>query len=182
MIGVVTLGVPLVVGLFLASILGWFSFNAGRRRRSIWFVALVVLGSISICALLFSAGGPPWTVDETMRSSKYFEFFLLMVGCLMDVFSAILVVVPIIIPLAIRFGVDPIHLGIIFLTNLEIGYSTPPVGMNLFIASLRFDKPVMKLYWASLPWIALMLICLALITYLPVISLWLPALLQSVGK
>ena len=80
MIGVVTLGVPLVVGLFLASILGWFSFNAGRRRRSIWFVALVVLGSISICALLFSAGGPPWTVDETMRSSKYFEFFLLMVG------------------------------------------------------------------------------------------------------
>ncbi len=120
--------------------------------------------------------------DNKLMFLLLLNIFLLIVGCLLDIFSALLLVVPLIIPLAVQYGVSPVHLGVIFLTNLEIGYSTPPVGMNLFIASLRFDKPVMKLYWASLPWIALMLICLALITYLPVISLWLPALLQSVGK
>ena len=70
------------------------------------------------------------------------NLFLIVVGMMMDIFSAIIVVVPLIIPIAAAYGVDPVHLGIIFLTNLEIGYLTPPVGLNLFISSLRFDKPV----------------------------------------
>ena len=81
------------------------------------------------------------------------NLFLLIVGALMDIFSAILVVVPLITPIALSFGVDPVHLGIIFLANLGIGYSTPPVGMNLFIASFRFEKPILKLYVATIPFL-----------------------------
>jgi len=102
--------------------------------------------------------------------------FLLVVGCLMDIFSAIIVVVPLISPIAAAFGIDPIHLGIIFLTNLEIGYLTPPVGLNLFISSLKFDKSIVKLYVSVLPFIALLLLALMLITYIPELSLWLPRL------
>jgi C4-dicarboxylate transporter, DctM subunit len=101
------------------------------------------------------------------------NIFLIIVGCLMDIFSAILVVVPLIVPIAMGFGVDPVHLGIIFLVNLEIGYSTPPVGLNLFIASFRFDKPVMSLYRASLPFLGILLLALLFITYVPQLSLFL---------
>jgi tripartite ATP-independent transporter DctM subunit len=102
--------------------------------------------------------------------------FLLVVGCLMDIFSAIIVVVPLISPIAAAFGIDPIHLGIIFLTNLEIGYLTPPVGLNLFISSLKFEKSIVRLYVSVLPFIALLLLSLLLITYVPDLSLWLPSL------
>ncbi|MFH1754420.1 MAG: TRAP transporter large permease subunit, partial [Candidatus Latescibacterota bacterium] len=95
------------------------------------------------------------------------------VGCLMDIFSALIVVVPLIVPVALGFGVDPVHLGIIFLTNLEIGYLTPPVGLNLFISSYRFNESVVSLYVASLPFLFLLLLALVAITYLPVISLFL---------
>ena len=101
------------------------------------------------------------------------SLILLVVGALMDIFSAILVVVPLIIPIATNFGVDPVHLGIIFLANLGIGYSTPPVGMNLFIASFRFEKPILKLYIATIPFLIILLIALILITYIPELSLWL---------
>ena len=101
------------------------------------------------------------------------NLFLLVVGALMDIFSAILVIVPLITPIALSFGVDPVHLGVIFLANLGIGYSTPPVGMNLFIASFRFEKPVLKLYVATIPFLIILLIALALITYIPELSLWL---------
>ncbi len=116
-------------------------------------------------------------------TSKYsfllaLNLFLLLVGAVMDIFSAILVIVPVIIPIATSFGVDPVHLGIIFLANLGIGYSTPPVGMNLFIASFRFDEPVLKLYKASLPFLAILLVALAIITYIPWLSLWLVSLFQ----
>ena len=104
--------------------------------------------------------------------------FLILVGCMMDIFSAILVVVPLIIPLADRFGVDPVHLGIIFLANLAIGYNTPPVGLNLFIASSRFDQPVARLYKATLPFLLLLLFTLLLITYWPGLSLFLPRLMS----
>jgi len=97
--------------------------------------------------------------------------FLLIVGCLMDIFSALIVVVPLIVPVATGFGVDPVHLGIIFLTNLEIGYLTPPVGLNLFISSSRFNEPVIALYTASVPFLLLLLAALFVITYLPAISL-----------
>jgi C4-dicarboxylate transporter DctM subunit len=106
------------------------------------------------------------------------NLFLLVVGCMMDIFSAILVVVPLIIPMAERFQVDPIHLGIIFLANLGIGYNTPPVGLNLFIASSRFDRPIMTLYKATLPFLFLLLLTLLLITYWPPLSLFLPSFLK----
>lgn len=105
--------------------------------------------------------------------------FLLVVGCMMDIFSAILVVVPLIVPLATRFGIDPVHLGIIFLANLGIGYNTPPVGLNLFIASSRFDRPIVQLYRATLPFLVLLLLTLLFITYWPALSLFLPNLLGA---
>ncbi|MCB0304527.1 MAG: TRAP transporter large permease [Calditrichaeota bacterium] len=107
------------------------------------------------------------------------NIFLLIVGALMDIFSAILVIVPLIIPIAENFGVDPVHLGIIFLANLGIGYTTPPVGMNLFIASFRFEKPIVKLYAASVPFLIILLISLIFITYIPELSLWLVDLLVA---
>ena len=92
---------------------------------------------------------------------------------MMDIFSAIIMFVPIMVPIDLTYGVDPIHLGIIFLVNLEIGYSTPPIGINLFIASLKFQKPVTLLYRASGPYLLLLLGLLILITYIPSISLYL---------
>jgi tripartite ATP-independent transporter DctM subunit len=100
------------------------------------------------------------------------NIFLLLVGCMIDIFSALVLVVPMILPLAQAYGIDPIHLGIIFLTNLGIGYSTPPVGMNLFIASYRFGQPILRLYLASLPFLGILLLGLIMITYLPAISLF----------
>lgn len=105
------------------------------------------------------------------------NIFLLIVGCLMDIFSAIIIVVPLLLPIAEEFGIDKAHLGIIVLTNLEIGYLTPPVGMNLFISSLKFDKSVVVLYRAALLFIGLLLIALVLVTYIPELSLWLPRVL-----
>lgn len=99
------------------------------------------------------------------------NFFLLVVGCLMDIFSALIVVVPLITPIASAYGIHPIHLGIIFLANLQIGALTPPVGMSLFISSLRFEKPMPKIIAASLPFIAVLLLILAVITYVPWLSL-----------
>jgi TRAP-type C4-dicarboxylate transport system permease large subunit len=99
------------------------------------------------------------------------NFFLLAVGCIMGTFSALTVIVPIVTPIAAAYGIHPIHLGIIILTNLEIGASIPPLGINLFISSIRFERPVLKLYWASLPFIAVLLIALIIITYLPGLSL-----------
>jgi len=101
------------------------------------------------------------------------NLFLLVVGMMMDIFSATMVVVPLITPVAVSYGIDPIHLGIIFLLNLEIGYLTPPVGMNLFISSFRFEKPVIRIYKAVLPFIGIMIITLLLVTYIPDLSLFL---------
>jgi len=106
------------------------------------------------------------------------NLFLILVGCMMDIFSAILIVVPLIMPLASKFGIDPVHLGVIFLANLGIGYNTPPVGLNLFIASSRFDKPIVQLYRATLPFLLLLLFTLLLITYWPALSLFLPGMLR----
>ncbi len=106
------------------------------------------------------------------------NIFLLAVGCMMDIFSAIIVVVPLVVPIAKSYGVDMVHLGIIFLTNLEIGYSTPPVGINLFISSSRFSEPVVTLYRAVLPFLGLRLIGLVFITYLPILSLFIPQLFE----
>jgi C4-dicarboxylate transporter DctM subunit len=121
----------------------------------------------------------PMKILEAMRSfitNKYLflfvlNIFLLIVGCLMDIFSAIIVVVPLILPISEQFGVNPLHLAIVFLTNLEIGYITPPVGINLFISSFRFNRPVIELYRVSIPYLILMLIALIIITYIPILTL-----------
>ncbi|MEE9258910.1 MAG: TRAP transporter large permease subunit [Nitrospinaceae bacterium] len=110
-------------------------------------------------------------IDSKLMFLIVLNIFLLGVGCLMDIFSAIIVVVPLIVPIAKSFDVNMVHLGIIFLTNLEIGYSTPPVGINLFIASSRFKEPVVKLYRATLPFLGLRLVGLLIITYFPALSL-----------
>jgi C4-dicarboxylate transporter DctM subunit len=122
----------------------------------------------------------PMKILEAMRTlitNKYLflfvlNIFLLIVGCLMDIFSAIIVVVPLILPIAEQFGVNPLHLAIVFLTNLEIGYITPPVGINLFISSFRFNKPVIELYKISIPYLFLMLMALIVITYIPWLTLF----------
>jgi tripartite ATP-independent transporter DctM subunit len=111
-------------------------------------------------------------------SSKYtflllLNIFLLMVGALLDIFSALVLVVPLIVPIAQGYGVDPTHLGIIFLTNLQIGYCTPPVGLDLFLASYRFERPITELYTATLPFLAILLVTLGIITYFPLLSLFL---------
>ena len=99
------------------------------------------------------------------------NLFLLAVGCIMGTFTALTVIVPLITPIAQAYGIHPLHLGIVFLTNLEIGASIPPLGINLFISSIRFEKPVLKLYLASLPFIAILLVGLIIITYFPGLSL-----------
>ena len=96
---------------------------------------------------------------------------LLALGAMLDIFSALVVIVPLILPVAVGYGVHPVHLGIIFLANMQIGYFTPPVGMNLFIASYRFGKPIQELYLASWPFMLVLLIALILITYVPWFSL-----------
>ena len=99
------------------------------------------------------------------------NLLLLVVGCLMDIFSAIVVVVPLIVPMGLAFGIDPVHLGIIFIANLELGYLTPPVGLNLFLASYRFERPLLQVYRAALPMLLILGIGVLLITYVPSLTL-----------
>jgi tripartite ATP-independent transporter DctM subunit len=115
---------------------------------------------------------------QTHVTSKFaflviLNIFLLAVGCVLNIFSALVIVVPLIVPIAKSYGVNLLHLGIIFLTNLQIGYSMPPIGMDLLIASLRFEKSVIYLYIASLPFIAILLLALVFITFFPSLSLML---------
>jgi C4-dicarboxylate transporter, DctM subunit len=100
------------------------------------------------------------------------NLFLLVVGCLMDIYSAIMVVVPLIIPIGAAFGINPMHLGILFLANLELGYLTPPVGMNLFLASFRFDKPLTAVYRMALPFLGVLALGVLLIAYVPPLTTW----------
>jgi C4-dicarboxylate transporter DctM subunit len=157
-----------------------------RRVPSIIAESMTLVGGILLilsCAIamtnfLIDAEIPLRILDwmKSYISSKYtflllLNLFLLVVGCLMDIFSALIVVVPLIVPVAMGFEINPVHLGIIFLTNLEIGYLTPPVGLNLFISSYRFNESILSLYVASLPYLLLLLLCLGIITYWPALSL-----------
>ena len=107
------------------------------------------------------------------------NLFLIGVGCLMDIFTAIVVVVPLVLPIALAFGVDPIHLGILILANLELGYLTPPVGLNLFLAAYRFDRPVLAVARAAIAPMLVLLAGVLVITYWPPLTLWLPSLLAG---
>lgn len=141
---------------------------------------LVILGvALGLTNLLIDAQIPmrllailEANIDSQLQFLILLNIMLLIVGAMMDIFSAIVVVVPLILPIAARYGIDPVHLGIIFLANLEIGYTTPPVGINLFIASQRFKQPILMLFRAAIPFLVLMLIWLMIVTYLPILSLW----------
>ena len=110
-------------------------------------------------------------IDEKLTFLILLNLFLLVLGMMLDIFSAIVIIVPIILPIAVGYGVHPVHLGIIFLANMQLGYFTPPVGMNLFIASYRFDKPVITLYLATIPFFVVLLVAVLIITYWPALSL-----------
>ena len=115
-----------------------------------------------------------WTKEFV--SNKYvfllmLNIFLLVVGCLMDIFSAIIVIVPLISPLGEYFGIEPVHLAIIFIANLELGFLTPPVGMNLFLSAYRFNENMTQIYKATLPFFIIKLIAVGVITYVPVLAL-----------
>jgi C4-dicarboxylate transporter, DctM subunit len=101
----------------------------------------------------------------------WLNIFLLAAGCILGMFPALIVMVPMILPVAQAYGIHPTHLGIILLTNLEIGASLPPVGINLFVSSMRFERPVLELYRASVPYILILLLALVIITYWPALSL-----------
>ncbi len=153
----------------------------GVMRESAVLVGgiLVILGaSLASTNYLIDAQVPEklFAFVTTHVASKFtflvvLNIFLLILGMILDIFSAVVIVVPLVLPLAAGYGIDPLHLGMIFLANMQIGYSTPPVGMNLFIASYRFGKPVLELYRASLPFVLLLLLAVLVITYVPALSL-----------
>ena len=148
--------------------------------------SLVLIGGILLilmCAISFTGylvdQEVPTKVVEWMESHVesrigfllMLNLFLLVVGCLMDIFSATVIVVPLVLPLAVTFGVHPLHLGVIFLTNLQIGYLTPPVGLGLFLSSSRFGKPVQEIFRATFPFLLLLIVILLIITYIPWLSM-----------
>jgi C4-dicarboxylate transporter, DctM subunit len=152
------------------------------RIRPVFAECVTTIGGVLIImavakgfsAYLVDAQVPAALIDWTRESvgNRYvfllgLNVFLLGVGCVMDIFSAIFVVVPLVAPLGAEFGIHPVHLGIIFIANLELGYLTPPVGMNLFLSSYRFDRPLLEVYRASLPMLLILGIGVLLITYLP---------------
>jgi len=113
-------------------------------------------------------------VSDKLTFLILLNIFLLILGTMLDIFSALVIMVPLLLPMAVGYGIDPVHLGIIFLANMQIGYFTPPVGMNLFIASFRFNRTITQLYRSTLPFFFLLLFTVLIITYWPALSLWLP--------
>lgn len=140
---------------------------------------LLILGASMASTNFIIDAQVPMKLFEMIRghiSDKFIflillNVFLLIVGTLMDVFSALIIVVPLILPVAMSYGIDPVHLGIIFLANMQIGYITPPVGVSLFIASIRFDEPIARLYRAAFPFMIVLFAAVLVITYWPGLSL-----------
>lgn len=138
---------------------------------------MLILGvSLAFTSFLIEADVPTQILDSIneLVDNKWtflllLNLLLLILGAILDIFSAIVIITPLILPAALQFGIHPVHLGIIFLANMQIGYFTPPVGMNLFIASLRFKKSVLTLYRTTLPFFFLLLIALGIITYTPLL-------------
>jgi tripartite ATP-independent transporter DctM subunit len=142
---------------------------------------LAILAAAKALSYAFVDTGVPETfafwMQDTVHSKVVFllllNIALLITGCVMDIFSAILVLLPLIVPLGHAYGIDPVHLGIIFIVNLEIGYLTPPVGLNLFLASYRFEKPFTQVCRTVLPFLFVQVAVLLLVTYVPWLSTWL---------
>lgn len=141
-------------------------------------ILLILAVSMASTNYMIDAGVPEQVFDFIQRHVSdpltfllLLTLFLLVLGMMLDIFSAIVIMIPIILPIAVEYGIHPIHLGILFLANMQLGYFTPPVGMNLFIASFRFNKPVITLYRATLPFFFLLLGSVLLITFWPGLSL-----------
>jgi tripartite ATP-independent transporter DctM subunit len=140
---------------------------------------LIILGmSLASTSYMIDAQVPQHLfalVDRVVTGPRSFLLallvFLLALGAILDIFSAIVLVVPLILPVARLYGINPIHLGIVFLAAMELGYLTPPVGLNLFIASHRFDKNIAEVYWATLPFLLVLLISVVIIAFVPALSL-----------
>jgi tripartite ATP-independent transporter DctM subunit len=168
--------------VFVIEVVVYRDINVKRDLFSVTRESMTLVGAIfmkiaaaTILTAFFVDAGIPerlfqW-MSQWVHSPRAFllvlNVLLLLVGCLMDIFSAIVVVVPLIVPAAAQFHIDPYHLGVIFLLNLEIGYLLPPAGLNLFIAAFRFNRPITEIYRAVVPFILLMVVALMLVTYVP---------------
>lgn len=144
-------GILIILGVSLASTN--YMIDAGIPQMLLDFVASMVTSQVTFLLLLL--------------------LFLLILGAILDIFSAIVLVVPLILPIAAGYDVHPVHLGIVFLAAMQLGYLTPPVGLNLFIASYRFNKPIMHVYSATFPFLIILMLSVILITFWPQLSLWL---------
>ena len=142
-------GILLILGVSLASTN--YMIDAQVPEKLIGVVNQWVDGPTSFLLLLF--------------------VFLLILGAILDIFSALVLVVPLILPVASQYGVHPIHLGIVFLATMQLGYLTPPVGLNLFISSYRFNKSIVRVYLATFPFLVMLLFAVLLITFWPALSL-----------
>ncbi len=142
-------GILMILGVSLAST--YYMIDSEVPQRLLALVAEMVSSQTSFLILLL--------------------LFLLVLGAILDIFSAIVLVVPLILPIAAGFGVNEVHLGIVFLAAMQLGYLTPPVGLNLFIASYRFEKPIMHVYSATFPFLIILLLSVVLIAFWPGLSL-----------
>jgi tripartite ATP-independent transporter DctM subunit len=175
----------LVVEVLIHREIPWHRLPEVMRKAMLMVGGILLILGVSLASTnyLIDAEVPSRlfaTIRELVSDRLSFlillNLFLLVLGTMLDIFSALVLIIPLLLPVAIGYGVDPIHLGIIFLANMQIGYFTPPVGMNLFIASYRFDRPVLQLYRATLPWFGILFVAVLIITYWPQLSLWLVSL------
>jgi tripartite ATP-independent transporter DctM subunit len=192
LLSLVEIGAVAAVYVFIVEVLVHHDIGL-RDLRAVFQKAIPIIGGIlSILALSQALSyyivdtQAPENLAHWMQSAIHSKFLfllllnlvLLLVGCLMDIFSAILIVLPLVAPLGAAYGIDPVHLGIIFITNLEVGFLTPPVGMNLFLAAYRFEKPFTTICRYVLPFLLIQFIVVLLVTYVPWFSTFLPGLFQ----
>lgn len=160
----------------------WRELPRIMRESMVLVGAILVILGVSLASTnLMIDTGVPQRLFEFVRS--FVEgpttflvallLFLLALGAILDIFSATVLVVPLLLPIAAQYGIDPLHLGIVFLAAMELGYLTPPVGLNLFIASHRFEKDITEVYWATQPFLIVSLVAVIIITFWPDLSLWL---------
>lgn len=170
----------LVVDVLILKEVRWKELpNIMRESMVLVGGILMILGvSLASTNLMIDAGVPQkllgWIggfVDSQLGFLLLLLVFLLILGAILDIFSAIVLVVPLILPIAQQFGIHPVHLGMVFLATMQLGYITPPVGLNLFIASYRFDRSITSLYTATLPWFLFLMISVMIITFVPSLSL-----------
>jgi tripartite ATP-independent transporter DctM subunit len=171
-----------VVELVILREVRWRDLPAIMRESMVLVGAIFVILGASLAATnyMIDTGVPEMlfaAVSEYVRGPTSFLLvllvFLLVLGTMLDIFSATVLVVPLILPVAAQYGIDPIHLGIVFLATMELGYLTPPVGLNLFIASHRFNKDITEIYWATQPFLLVSLLAVIIITFWPDLSLML---------